>query len=100
MLLEYFYWNANAFCKLFMTNNHSSGDFLEIWKENTGISMDGYCCIDSMSVAADMLLPSKQSSAATTPRKRASTVANQKAKKKKQLDEIDALIEEKEFGKA
>ena len=91
MAEEHYNWDTNMFSKLFKDMTTTAADFLEVWEENTGISFGGFACIDP-------LTDIERVPSGTSSRKRVSTSNNSQAKKKKQLDEIDAAIEKKKYG--
>ena len=86
MDIECFYWAANSFCRLFRDHTETNDAFLEAWEEYTGVSEDGYCCPDRASA-----------SRVTVTRKRP-TVEKGPDAKRKEMDTIDANIEQKKYG--
>ena len=86
MDIECFYWAANSFCRLFRDHTETNDAFLEAWEEYTGVSEDGYCCPDRVSA-----------SQVTVTRKRP-TVEKGPDAKRKEMDTIDANIEQKKYG--
>ena len=87
MNTQYFYWAANPFCRLFRDQTETGDAFIEVWENHTGVSVGGFCCLDTDIVISQPVVIRKRPNVEKGP-----------DPKRKEIDTIDATIEEKKYG--